>query len=98
MPHETANRSMGTAVLQLCPKFSARWAPFTPHKVLEASWKAGPIDERTLGRAMLRSVSPSRTQPTENQIGADQFFDRAPERCKHLVLECRSPERHSCPR
>ena len=54
--------------------------PFSAHEVLEARWKAGPIEERDLWQGLAQVCVAMTHAARGNQVGADRLFDRAAER------------------
>jgi predicted metal-dependent hydrolase len=54
--------------------------PFAAHEVLEARWKAGPIEERDLWQGLAQICVAITHAARGNQIGADRLFERAAER------------------
>ncbi|MEO5743638.1 MAG: DUF309 domain-containing protein [Terracoccus sp.] len=54
--------------------------PFAAHEVLEARWKAGPIEERDLWQGLAQVCVALTHAARGNQVGADRLFDRAAER------------------
>jgi predicted metal-dependent hydrolase len=54
--------------------------PFSAHEVLEARWKAGPIEERDLWQGLAQVCVAMTHAARANQVGADRLFDRAAER------------------
>jgi predicted metal-dependent hydrolase len=54
--------------------------PFAAHEVLEARWKAGPIEERDLWQGLAQVCVAITHAARGNQVGADRLFDRAAER------------------
>ena len=54
--------------------------PFAAHEVLEARWKAGPIEERDLWQGLAQVCVAVTHAARGNQVGADRLFDRAAER------------------
>lgn len=54
--------------------------PFSAHEVLEARWKAGPIEERDLWQGLAQVCVAMTHAARGNQVGADRLFDRAVER------------------
>lgn len=54
--------------------------PFAAHEVLEARWKAGPIEERDLWQGLAQVCVAITHAARGNQTGADRLFDRAAER------------------
>ena len=54
--------------------------PFSAHEVLEARWKAGPIEERDLWQGLAQVCVALTHAARGNQVGADRLFDRAAER------------------
>lgn len=54
--------------------------PFSAHEVLEARWKAGPIEERDLWQGLAQLCVGMTHAARGNQEGADRLFDRAADR------------------
>jgi uncharacterized protein len=54
--------------------------PFSAHEVLEARWKAGPIEERDLWQGLAQLCVAMTHAARGNQVGADLLFERAAER------------------
>jgi len=54
--------------------------PFSAHEVLEARWKAGPIEEHDLWQGLAQVCVAMTHAARGNQVGADRLFDRAAER------------------
>jgi len=54
--------------------------PFAAHEVLEARWKAGPIEERDLWQGLAQVCVAITHSSRGNQVGAGRLFDRAAER------------------
>jgi predicted metal-dependent hydrolase len=55
-------------------------SPFSAHEVLEARWKAGPIEERDLWQGLAQLCVGMTHAARGNQVGADRLFDRAADR------------------
>jgi predicted metal-dependent hydrolase len=51
--------------------------PFAAHEVLEARWKAGPVEERDLWQGLAQLCVAITHAARGNQIGADRLFERA---------------------
>lgn len=51
--------------------------PFAAHEVLEARWKAGPVEERDLWQGLAQFCVAITHAARGNQTGADRLFDRA---------------------
>ena len=51
--------------------------PFSAHEVLEARWKAGPIEERDLWQGLAQLCVAMTHAARGNQVGADRLFERA---------------------
>ena len=51
--------------------------PFAAHEVLEARWKAGPVDERDLWQGLAQVCVALTHAARGNQVGADRLFERA---------------------
>ena len=54
--------------------------PFSAHEVLEARWKAGPLEERDLWQGLAQVCVAMTHAARGNQVGADRLFDRAANR------------------
>lgn len=54
--------------------------PFAAHEVLEARWKAGPVQERELWQGLAQLCVAVTHAARGNQVGADGLFERAAER------------------
>ena len=54
--------------------------PFAAHEVLEARWKAGPVQERDLWQGLAQLCVAITHAARGNQEGADRLFDRAAQR------------------
>jgi hypothetical protein len=54
--------------------------PFSAHEVLEARWKAGPVEERDLWQGLAQVCVAMTHAARGNPVGADRLFDRAAER------------------
>ena len=54
--------------------------PFSAHEVLEARWKAGPIEERDLWQGLAQVCVAMTHAARGNHLGADRLFERAAER------------------
>jgi hypothetical protein len=59
--------------------------PFAAHEVLEARWKAGPIEERDLWQGLAQVCVAITHAARGNQVGADRLFDRAAERLESFA-------------
>jgi hypothetical protein len=55
-------------------------SPFSAHEVLEARWKAGPIEERDLWQGLAQLCVAMTHAARGNQVGADRLFKRAADR------------------
>lgn len=51
--------------------------PFAAHEVLEARWKAGPVEERDLWQGLAQVCVAITHAARGNRIGADRLFERA---------------------
>ena len=58
----------------------AAGGPFSAHEVLEARWKAGPIEERDLRQGLAQVCVAMTHAARGNHLGADRLFERAAER------------------
>ena len=54
--------------------------PFSAHEVLEARWKAEPVEERDLWQGLAQVRVAMTHAARGNTVGADRLFDRAAER------------------
>ena len=54
--------------------------PFSAHEVLEARWKAGPVEERDLWQGLAQVCVAMTHAARGNQVGAERLFDRAADR------------------
>ena len=54
--------------------------PFSAHEVLEARWKAGPVEERDLWQGLAQVCVAMTHAARGNQVGADRLFGRAADR------------------
>ena len=54
--------------------------PFSAHEVLEARWKAGPVEERDLWQGLAQVCVAMTHAAPGNMVGADRLFGRAAER------------------
>ena len=66
--------------LEVARELVAAGRPFSAHEVLEARWKAGPVEERDLWQGLVQVCVAMTHAARGNQIGADRLFDRAAER------------------
>jgi predicted metal-dependent hydrolase len=64
--------------------------PFSAHEVLEARWKAGPIEERYLWQGLAQLCVAMTHAARGNQVGADRLFERAAERLTEYAATGRS--------
>jgi predicted metal-dependent hydrolase len=64
--------------------------PFSAHEVLEARWKAGPIEERDLWQGLAQLCVAMTHAARGNQVGADRLFERAAERLTEFAVTGRS--------
>ncbi|WP_344256362.1 DUF309 domain-containing protein [Terrabacter carboxydivorans] len=67
-----------------------RGRPFSAHEVLEARWKAGPVEERDLWQGLAQVCVAMTHAARGNQVGADRLFDRAVERLTTFAATGRS--------
>lgn len=51
--------------------------PFSAHEVLEARWKAGPVEERDLWQGLAQVCVAMTHAARGNTVGANRLFDRA---------------------
>jgi predicted metal-dependent hydrolase len=54
--------------------------PFSAHEVLEARWKAGPVEERGLWQGLAQLCVAMTHAARGNTVGAARLFERAVER------------------
>ena len=54
--------------------------PFSAHEVMEARWKAGPVEERDLWQGLAQVCVALTHAARGNRVGADRLFERAAER------------------
>lgn len=54
--------------------------PFSAHEVLEARWKAGPVEERDLWQGLAQLCVAMTHAARGNQVGANRLFQRAADR------------------
>ena len=54
--------------------------PFAAHEVLEARWKAGPVDERDLWQGLAQICVAVTHAARGNHVGAGRLFERAADR------------------
>jgi uncharacterized protein len=54
--------------------------PFAAHEVLEARWKAGPLEERDLWQGLAQVCVAITHAARGNRRGSDRLFERAAER------------------
>ncbi|MEO7784362.1 MAG: DUF309 domain-containing protein [Terracoccus sp.] len=66
--------------LEAARKLVGAGRPFSAHEVLEARWKAGPIEERDLWQGLAQVCVAMTHAARGNQVGADRLFERAAER------------------
>ena len=66
--------------LEAARKLVGAGRPFSAHEVLEARWKAGPVEERDLWQGLAQVCVAMTHAARGNQVGADRLFDRAAER------------------
>lgn len=59
--------------------------PFSAHEVLEARWKAGPVEERDLWQGLAQVCVAMTHAARGHTVGADRLFDRAAERLTRLL-------------
>ena len=64
--------------------------PFAAHEVLEARWKAGPVEERDLWQGLAQLCVAITHAARGNQIGADRLFERAAVRLAAFAATGRS--------
>ena len=51
--------------------------PFSAHEVLEARWKAGPVEERDLWQGLAQACVALTHAARGNEVGAERLFERA---------------------
>src|SRR6476661_6090394 len=66
--------------LERARELVAAGRPFSAHEVLEARWKAGPVEERDLWQGLAQVCVAMTHAARGNQVGAERLFDRAAER------------------
>ena len=54
--------------------------PFSAHEVLEARWKAGPVEDRDLWQGLAQVCVAMTHAARGNHVGADRLFERAADR------------------
>ena len=64
--------------------------PFSAHEVLEARWKAGPVDERDLWQGLAQACVAMTHAARGNRVGAERLFERAAERLTAFAATGRS--------
>ena len=70
-PHETIDKALALV---------REGRPFSAHEVLEARWKAGPVEERDLWQGLAQVCVAMTHAARGNTVGAARLFDRAAER------------------
>lgn len=68
--------------LEAARQLVAEGRPFSAHEVLEARWKAGPVEERDLWQGLAQVCVAMTHAARGNRIGADRLFERAAERLR----------------
>jgi uncharacterized protein len=66
--------------LEAARKLLEAGRPFSAHEVLEARWKAGPVEERDLWQGLAQLCVAMTHAARGNRVGADRLFERAAER------------------
>jgi predicted metal-dependent hydrolase len=64
--------------------------PFSAHEVLEARWKAGPVEERDLWQGLAQVCVAMTHAARGNQVGAERLFERAADRLTAFAATGRS--------
>lgn len=54
--------------------------PFSAHEVLEARWKAGPVEDRDLWQGLAQVCVAMTHAARGNEVGAGRLFERAADR------------------
>jgi hypothetical protein len=68
--------------LETARKLVGAGRPFSAHEVLEARWKAGPVEERDLWQGLAQVCVAMTHGARGNLVGADRLFERAAERLR----------------
>ena len=66
--------------LEAARELVAAGRPFAAHEVLEARWKAGPVEERDLWQGLAQLCVAMTHAARGNDKGAERLFERAAER------------------
>lgn len=66
--------------LEAARELVAACRPFAAHEVLEARWKAEPVEERDLWQGLAQVCVALTHAARGNQVGADRLFERAADR------------------
>ena len=66
--------------LRAARELVAAGRPFAAHEVLEARWKAGPVEERDLWQGLAQVCVALTHAARGNRTGADRLFERAAEK------------------
>lgn len=66
--------------LRAARELVAAGRPFAAHEVLEARWKAGPVEERDLWQGLAQACVALTHVARGNRTGADRLFERAAEK------------------
>jgi predicted metal-dependent hydrolase len=64
--------------------------PFSAHEVLEARWKAGPVEERDLWQGLAQICVAMTHAARGNEVGADRLFERAADRLSSFAATGRA--------
>jgi len=76
--------------LKTARELVAAGRPFSAHEVLEARWKAGPVDERDLWQGLAQACVAMTHAARGNRVGAERLFERAAERLTAFAATGRS--------
>ncbi|KRF28208.1 DUF309 domain-containing protein [Phycicoccus sp. Soil802] len=76
--------------LKTARELVAAGRPFSAHEVLEARWKAGPVDERDLWQGLAQVCVAMTHAARGNRVGAERLFERAAERLTAFAATGRS--------
>ena len=72
--------------LSVARELVAAGRPFSAHEVLEARWKAGPVEERDLWQGLAQVCVAMTHAARGNQLGAERLFDRAAARLSAFAV------------
>ena len=76
--------------LEKARQLIAAGRPFSAHEVLEARWKAGPLEERDLWQGLAQVCVAMTHAARGNALGADRLFERAAERLRAFAATGRA--------